>query len=194
MLFRKSNRKNKKSQTFNSQETFILEPILTPSGFVDTGDDQPDPVTFEDIDLHTDIDHPDNLLDPIDHSIADLPYQDPSNLDLDTDLEEIPFITTDLELSSPESIEITQDDLTPEEIAEIKDARERYIFAVIYGMPEEDKAVVSKCFGPRAECLPPYLKKQKDAKSVPGATRSESSGLKRNAEDAVKEKEQPEGR
>ncbi|VXD24083.1 putative Subtilisin [Planktothrix serta PCC 8927] len=110
MLFRKSNRKNKKSQTFNSQETFILEPILTPSGFVDTGDDQPDPVTFENIDLQIDIDQPENLLDSIDHSIADLPDQDPLNLD--TDLEEIPFITIDHEFSSPESIEITHNDLT----------------------------------------------------------------------------------
>ena len=65
-------------------QTFILEPILTPSGLVDVGEDLPEVADLEfDLDLDTDLE---DGFDPVD---TDLPDGD----DLaDADLEEIPFI------------------------------------------------------------------------------------------------------
>lgn len=51
-------------------------------------------------------------------------------------------------------------ELTEEQKEMIQDKKEYYVFAVIYGVPEEDKDILDSCYGPRAQCLMPYLTKQ----------------------------------
>ncbi|SKB14229.1 putative Lysozyme [Planktothrix sp. PCC 11201] len=77
------------------QQSFILEPILTPSGFIDGGDDTPDPVN---VDLVTPLDDEFEISvdegDVIDggEDLAIHPQEIPDIL-ADDDLEEIAFVT-----------------------------------------------------------------------------------------------------
>ncbi|MEA5520458.1 S8 family serine peptidase, partial [Limnoraphis robusta] len=91
-----------------SQETFILESILTPSGLVDGGDDSPDPIIIES-----------ELLDEIESELdsevetaseEDLTPVEVSNLD-EVDEVEIPFITDLEELDVEDNSETSEKDL-----------------------------------------------------------------------------------
>ncbi|ERT08601.1 subtilase family protein [Lyngbya aestuarii BL J] len=91
-----------------SQETFILEPILTPSGLVDGGDDSPDPIIIES-----------ELLDEIESELnsevetqseEDLTPVEVSNLD-EVDEVEISFITELEELDIEDNSETSEDNL-----------------------------------------------------------------------------------
>ncbi|MFZ1025217.1 MAG: S8 family serine peptidase, partial [Limnoraphis robusta] len=91
-----------------SQETFILESILTPSGLVDGGDDSPDPIIIES-----------ELLDEIESELdsevetaseEDLTPVEVSNLD-EVDEVEIPFITDLEELDVEDNSETSEEDL-----------------------------------------------------------------------------------
>ncbi|MGB3532201.1 MAG: PA14 domain-containing protein [Microcoleaceae cyanobacterium] len=81
-----------------SQETFILEPILTPSGLVDAGDDSPDAIIIE---LPDDIEtEPDLEVETL--SEDNFTPDEVSNLD-EVDEVEIPFITDHEELDIDEN-------------------------------------------------------------------------------------------
>ena len=107
-LFKSSNSSKKsESQQSNSQsdETFILEPILTPSGLID-GDDGSDPVIIEpELDLGEDVDF-DSLESSEDNSEV------LSTSDSAEDLEPLSFVDSeDVETKSEAEVET---DLSPE--------------------------------------------------------------------------------
>ncbi|WP_413167848.1 S8 family serine peptidase [Capilliphycus salinus ALCB114379] len=96
------------SKKLPSQETFILEPILTPSGLVDGGDDSPDPIIIES-----------ELLDEIESELnsevetqseEDLTPVEVSNLD-EGDEVEIPFVTELEELEIEDNSETSEENL-----------------------------------------------------------------------------------
>ena len=94
------------------QETFILEPILTPSGLVDGMDDTPDLTGIELIELSSDpLEQVDILeIDDVLHdSILD-------NSIPDEELEEIPFITAFEQREDIDSTVIIDNTLIPETI------------------------------------------------------------------------------
>jgi hypothetical protein len=97
------------------QQSFILEPILTPSGFIDGGDDTPDPV---DVQLVTPLDHEFDISveegDITDggEDLAIHPGEIPDIL-ADDDLEEIAFVTN---LDSDPDITDGSQDLVGEDL------------------------------------------------------------------------------
>jgi lysozyme family protein len=94
-LFRKSiafDRHQSQPKQQNYQETLILEPILTPSGLVDGGEDNPDPIMIEG-------DLPDEIENEIDSEVETPSEEDLTPVEISNINEveeEIPFIT-DLE-------------------------------------------------------------------------------------------------
>ncbi|MGB3193274.1 MAG: S8 family serine peptidase [Limnoraphis sp.] len=91
-----------------SQETFILEPILTPSGLVDGGDDSPDPIFIES-------ELPDEIESELEEEVEtaseeDLTPVELSNLD-EVDEVEIPFITELEELEIEDNSETSEENL-----------------------------------------------------------------------------------
>ncbi|EAW35999.1 S8 family serine peptidase [Lyngbya sp. PCC 8106] len=91
-----------------SQETFILESILTPSGLVDGGDDSPDPIIIES-------ELPDEIESELEEEVEtaseeDLTPVELSNLD-EVDEVEIPFITELEELEIEDNSETSEENL-----------------------------------------------------------------------------------
>ncbi|NJK27646.1 MAG: hypothetical protein HC925_02565, partial [Coleofasciculaceae cyanobacterium SM2_3_26] len=88
-------------RTAAPNRTFILEPILTPSGILDGGDDTPDPVAIappldlEDIDLPEDLD-----IETTDLADVDLEAIDPNietNTETNTDADADPLEVAELQ-------------------------------------------------------------------------------------------------
>ena len=97
------------------QQSFVLEPILTPSGFIDGGDDTPDPVNVElvtPLDDEFEISTDEGDITDGGEDLAIHPEEIPDVL-ADDDLEEISFVT---QLDSDQDITDQSQDLVGEDL------------------------------------------------------------------------------
>ncbi|MDJ1176383.1 DUF4114 domain-containing protein [Roseofilum capinflatum] len=122
-LFDRLRKKSPKDRYPQDSQTFILEPILTPSGLVDGFEETPDPLPLEGLEDFEELETPIEEVEP-----SELPVSDGEDLGDLEELEELEFIydsePEDIEEEFSESVdsETTETDTeTPTQVSSIKE-------------------------------------------------------------------------